>query len=99
MYFQNDYNVTTTTNLNVLKMMTSHIKFDMVILDTDPSKIVETVCKEIREQDSEVPIILTYVYRNNEKIFDTNIRKYANSIFYKPFDLNEVSKELTAMLV
>ncbi len=99
MYLQNDYNVTTTTNLNILKAMTSNIKFDMIIMDTDPSKSVENVCRGIRESDPDIPIILTYVYGNTNKVFDTNIRKYANSIFYKPFDLNEVTKELTALLV
>ena len=99
MYLQNDYNVTTTTNLNILKSMTTNINFDMIIMDTDPSKSLETACREIREKDPCVPIILTYVYGNNNKTFDTNIRKYASSIFYKPFDLNEVTKELAALLV
>lgn len=99
MYLQNDYNVTTTTDLNILKTMTSNIKFDMIIMDTDPSKTVEMTCREIKEKNPCVPIIMTYVYGNNHKTFDTNIRKYANSIFYKPFDLNEVTKELAALLV
>ncbi len=99
MYLQSDYSVTTTTNLSVLKMMTKHIKFDLIIMDTDPSKIIENVCKEIREQNPEIPIILTYVYENNNKIFDSNIRKYTSSIFYKPFDLSEVTRHLAALLV
>jgi len=99
MYLQNDYNVTTTTNLNILQSMTSNIKFDMIIIDTDPSKSIETACREIRQNDPDIPIILTYVYGHNNKLFDTNIRKYASSIFYKPFDLNEVTQELASLLV
>ncbi len=99
MYLQSDYNVTTTTNLNVLRMMSKHIKFDLIIMDTDPSKTIETTCKELRDHNPEIPIILTYVYENNHKTFDSNIRKYISSIFYKPFDLSEVTRHLTALLV
>lgn len=99
MYLQNDYNVTTTTSLSILKAMTNNIRFDMIIMDTDPSKTIENACQEIRGKDPDIPIILTYVYKHNQKSFDSNIRKYASSIFYKPFDLNEVTKELTALLV
>ena len=99
MYLQSDYNVTTTTNLNVLKMMTKHIKFDLIIMDTDPTKTIESICREMREDNPNLPIILTYVYENNNKIFDRSIRKYISSIFYKPFDLSEVTKHLAALLV
>lgn len=99
MYLQSDYNVTTTTNLSVLRMMTKHIKFDLIIMDTDPSKVIESTCKEIREGNPNLPIILTYVYENNNKIFDKSIRKYISSIFYKPFDLTEVTSHLATLLV
>ncbi|MHB1687193.1 MAG: response regulator transcription factor [Ignavibacteriaceae bacterium] len=99
MYLQNDYNVTTTTDLYVLKMMTSCLDFDMIIIDTEPSKKIETFCQELRKTKTHVPIVLTYVYENQVKDFDKNIRRYANSIFYKPFDLNEVTKQLSALFV
>ncbi len=99
MYLQNDYNVTTTTNLEVLRIMAKNINFDMILIDAEPTKAIETTCKELREQNPEIPIILTYVYENNSKAFDSNLRKYASSIFYKPFDLTEVTKELTGLLV
>jgi len=99
MYLQNDYNVTTTTNLDVLRVMAKYITFDMIIIDAEPSKAIESTCKELREQDPNIPIILTYVYENNSKAYDSNLRKYASSIFYKPFDLAEVTKELSGLLV
>ena len=99
MYLQSDYNVTTTTDISVLKTMTKHIKFDLLIMDAQPSNSIEIFCKEIKELYPEIPVILTYVYQNNYKAFDLNIRKYINSVFYKPFDLYEVSKHLTSLLV
>jgi DNA-binding response OmpR family regulator len=99
MYLQNDYSVTTTTDLDVLRVMAKNITFDMIIIDAEPSKAIEETCKELREQNPSIPIILTYVYENNSKVFDSKLRKYASSIFYKPFDLTEVTKELTGLLV
>ena len=99
MYFQNDYSVTTTTNLGVLKAIDKNLKMDLVIIDAEPSKSIEDVCKLLKEKNPEISIIVTYVYENNSKSFDTNIRKYANSIFYKPFDLSEVTSQLSALLV
>lgn len=99
MYFQNDYSVTASTNLNILKAIDNSVKIDLVIMDAEPTKEVEDVCKILKEKNPEIPIILTYVYGNNSKSFDKNIRKYANSIFYKPFDLSEVTKQLSALLV
>ncbi len=99
MYLQNDYSVTTTTNLDVLRVMAKNITFDLVIIDAEPSKAIEKTCKELREQNPIIPIILTYVYENNSKAYDSNLRKYASSIFYKPFDLTEVTKELAGLLV
>ncbi len=98
MYLQNDYSVTTTTNLNILKMIAENVKFDLVILDVKPSNLIENFCKELNEQYNNIPILLTYVYEKNYNQFDLNIRKYINSIFYKPVDLPEVSKYLTSLL-
>ncbi len=99
MYWQNDFNVTTTTSLEVMRMVAFKIEFDMIILDTDPSKEVENFCRDLREKNSHIPIVLTFVYEQNSKEFDNNIRRYTNTIFYKPFDLNEITKHLSALIV
>ncbi len=99
MYFQNDYSVTTTTNISVLKAIDDDLKIDLVIIDAEPSKEVVDVCKMLKDKNPGIAIIVTYVYENNSKLFDTNIRKYASSIFYKPFDLSEVTSQLSALLV
>ncbi len=99
MYFQNDYSVTTSTNINVLKALDGNLKIDLFIIDAEPTKEVEDVCKILKEKNPNIPIILTYVYESNSKSFDKNIRKYASSIFYKPFDLSEVTRQLSTLLV
>jgi DNA-binding response OmpR family regulator len=97
MYLQNRYNITATTDLEVLKNVIHTSEFDLVILDTEPSVKIEDFCKKIK-CEIKIPVILTYVYKNQLKDFDFNIRKYVNTIFYKPFDLNEVSMKLSALV-
>ena len=97
MYLQNRYNITATTDLDVLKNVIHTSEFDLVILDTEPSVKIEDFCKEIKNE-IKIRVILTYVYKNQLKDFDFKIRKYVNTIFYKPFDLNEVSMKLSALV-
>lgn len=97
MYLQNRYNITATTDLSVLKNIVHTSDFDLIILDTEPSVKIEDFCKEIKTEIN-IPVILTYVYKNQLKDLDFTIRKYVNSIFYKPFDLNEVSMKLSALV-
>lgn len=97
MFLQNRYNITATTDIEVLKKIIHSTDFDLIILDTDPSKKIENICMEIKSKIN-IPVILTYVYRNQLKDLDYTIRKYVNTIFYKPFDLNEVSLKLSALV-
>ncbi len=99
MYLHDDYNVTTTTDFSVLNNMTSNLNLDMVIIDTEPTKQIEEFCSNIKKIKPQLLVVLTYVYDNHVKDFDKSLRKYANTIFYKPFDLNEVTKQLMALFV
>lgn len=96
MYLQDRYKVTTTTDLNVLKAVTGSSEFGLIILDSEPSEEIEKFCKEIKKSGN-TPVILTYVYKKQIENFDCNIRRYVSSVFYKPFDLNEVSLKLSSL--
>ena len=80
-------------------MVAFKLDFDMIIMDTDPSIEVENFCRDLRENNLQIPLVLTFVYQKNSKKFDDNIRKYTKTIFYKPFDLNEVTKHLSTLIV
>ncbi len=99
MYLQNNFNITTTTDLSVLGNLAKMQGFDIIIMDAEPNKKIEIFCENLRANNAEIPLIFTYVYHNNTKDFDVSIRKFANSIFYKPFDINEVSKKVAALAV
>lgn len=97
MFLQSNYNITTTTNIDDLKAIASSFMCDLIILDAPPSIDIETLCKNIKEVNPKTPIILLYVFNNKLKVSDENIRKYVNSVFYKPFDLDNVTKQLTVL--
>jgi DNA-binding NtrC family response regulator len=96
MFLQDRYKVTTTTDLNVLKAVVNSSAFNLVIMDTEPSEEIELFCKELKAT-ADIPVILTYVFKSQMETSDNNIRQYVSSVFYKPFDLNEVSMKLTSL--
>lgn len=97
MYLQSNYSITTTTDIDDLKAISSSFSCDLIILDTPPSIDVETLCKELKDYNSKTPIILLYVFDNKIKILDENIRKYVHTVFYKPFDLENVTRQLSVL--
>ncbi|MBZ0198867.1 MAG: hypothetical protein K8H86_03300 [Ignavibacteriaceae bacterium] len=98
-YLQDIYNVTTTTDLKVLEVLVNKSDINLVIIDDEPSKKIEALCKNIRCVNAALPVILTYVFKNQLKNNETDIRQYVSSIFYKPFDLNEISMKLSALML
>lgn len=97
MYLKDRYNITVSMDHNDLLKIVKCTKFDLILLDMEPSDRVEKLCEEIKSVSPAIPIVLIYVYKNQNKEFDIKIRKFADFIFYKPFDLNEVTKELSTL--
>lgn len=97
MFLQSNYNITTTTDIEDLKAIASSFNNDLIILDTPPTINVETLCRKLKEFNPKTPIILLYVFDHKLKVPDENIRKYVNSVFYKPFDLDNVTKQLSVL--
>jgi len=98
MLFNNRYNVTTTTNFAQAKSILRSGRFDLVVLDSEPNDLIEGICQEIGEQPHFVPTILTYVYTSKYKEREQKIRNLVNAIFYKPFELSEVTDSIESLL-
>jgi DNA-binding response OmpR family regulator len=98
MYLQTQYKVVATTDLEVVQSLICNKSADLVILDSEPSSDVQIKCEQFKKCRAEVPVILTYVFNNRIKDFETTIKKYVNEIFYKPFDLNEISARISTLL-
>ena len=97
MYLKDKYNITVSMDHDDLLKIVKCTKFDLVLLDMEPSDMMEKLCEEIKMVNSQIPVVLIYVFKNKNRDFDLKIRKYADFIFYKPFDLNEVTKELSTL--
>jgi len=97
-YLQNEFNVITTTNFDNLDEIVNATKLDLLFLDIDPDNKVESFCEDMRKNYQNVPVIITYVYKSNLKLLDSKIRKNVNSVFYKPYDLEEISEKVTSLL-
>lgn len=91
MFLQSHYKVVATTNLDAVTAMVRNSSADLVIIDSEPDQTIQEVVNDLKNINSETPIILTYVYNNKLSVLENNIKKNVKEIFYKPFDLNEIS--------
>jgi DNA-binding response OmpR family regulator len=98
LYFQDKYKVTTTTDLEVLNLLSINPTFDIIIIDADPNKQILNLCHTIKEENKKSSLILTYVFKNQIKDTEKSLRLYADAIFYKPVDLEEVTKNLNLIV-
>ncbi len=99
MYLQTQYKVVATTDMEVVSSLVCSGSADLVIMDTEPDGDILIKCEQFKKCKSEVPLILTYVYNNRVKESEGKIKKFVNEIFYKPFDLNEISLKIPSLLL
>lgn len=97
-YLQDKYVITTTTDLSVVKAIADSSNFNLLLMDTEPSGVIENICEGIKSKDVNIPIILTYVYKTQFSEFEEKIKKLVSSVFYKPYDLNEISLKLNSLM-
>lgn len=98
MLFQNRYNVSTTTNLGMLETFLANYSADLVMIDAFPSaKIIQTL-EGLKELKRHLPVIMLYVYNSRDVGMDKEIRGHVDSVFYKPFDINVVSRRIEELL-
>lgn len=96
-YLQDSYKVTVTNDIEVIKSLVCSTRADALMLDMEPSGNSENLFKEIKSLAPTITIILTYVFKQKSKELETAIRNYVDIIFYKPFDLNEVTTKLSVL--
>jgi DNA-binding response OmpR family regulator len=99
MYLQESYSVTATTNLKAVGAFAGASDFDLIILDDTPNIDIIELCRDLREKKPGVPVIITYVFDKKIKDIEPSLRQYVTSIFYKPFDLNEVTMKMASLMV
>lgn len=98
MYLQTQYKVVATTDIEVVSALVCNGSADLVIMDKEPDANLLLKCEQFKKCKSNVPLILTYVFNNRIKETEGKIKKFINEIFYKPFDLNEISSKIPTLL-
>ncbi|MRR37541.1 hypothetical protein EG829_23375 [bacterium] len=98
MVFQDRYNVVTTTSLTTLEKSVSHYTADLVVVDADPSEKMIQRIDRLRESNRGIPVILLYVYNAREGTLDRAVRSHVDSVFYKPVEINAVSRRIDELL-
>lgn len=98
MYLQTHYKVVATTDIEVVSSLICNGSADLVIMDKEPDANLLIKCEHFKKCKSNVPLILTYVFNNRVKETEGKIKKFVNEIFYKPFDLNEISSKIPGLL-
>ena len=98
MLFQDRYTVSTTTNLSMLETFAANYAADLLIIDAVPSPRIIERLDALREANHCLPIIMLYVYNAKEVQLDRTVRQHVDSVFYKPFEINVVSKRIEELL-
>ncbi|MDT3697281.1 MAG: hypothetical protein ROY99_12935 [Ignavibacterium sp.] len=98
LYLQTQYKVVTTTVLEVVSSLVCSNSADLVILDSEPNNEVIILCEQIKKCNGDLPLILTYVFNDKNLDRENEIKKFVNEIFYKPFDLNDISSKIPLLL-
>ncbi|HMD13235.1 MAG TPA: hypothetical protein VKI62_01275, partial [Bacteroidota bacterium] len=86
MLFEEQFRVTTTTDIEMLKNLVGVSSVNLVIIDSPPSKMTEQLCQYIKLINSEISIILLYVFRKQSQLWEEKQQTYVDAVFYKPFD-------------
>jgi DNA-binding response OmpR family regulator len=98
MLFQDRYNVITTTSSSMLEELVVHYSASLLIVDSAPSEKLIKLLHRVKELNTQLPIIMLYVYSPKEADLDRAARNEVDSVFYKPFDLAAMSRRINELL-
>lgn len=98
MFLQSHYKVVATTNLDAVSATMQNSCVDLVIIDSEPNDLIQDIVRKLKTVNPETPIVLTYVYSSKYSASENKIKKSIREIFYKPFDLNEISNKIPFLI-
>uniref|UniRef100_UPI00404A898B hypothetical protein n=1 Tax=Ignavibacterium sp. TaxID=2651167 RepID=UPI00404A898B len=98
MYLQTHYRVIATTDIEIVYNLICNKNADLVIIDAEPDSQLISKCEKFKNCRNDIPIILTYVFTNKSKESESRIKQVVDEIFYKPFDLNEITSKIPELL-
>ena len=74
-------------------------KVDLLLTDLDvPNVYIYHLLSEVKEKYPGLPVALMYVYCDYTQEMEKTIRRMADAIFLKPFDMEEVKRRIDGLL-
>jgi response regulator RpfG family c-di-GMP phosphodiesterase len=98
MLFQDRFHVVTTTDLAMVEPLAAEHAADLMIADAVPSERLMAKLDDLQSATGRIPIILLYVYNARDVALDRDIRAHVDSVFYKPVEINAVSRRIEELL-
>lgn len=98
MLFGDRYRVLTASGLSVLQEEVEERGVDLILVDEGPSRKMVDRIDAFRHLNPALPIIILYVYSPKDVDLDSELRRAADSVFYKPFEITTVSKRVDDLL-
>jgi DNA-binding NtrC family response regulator len=97
-FFQDRYNVVTTTDPDLLSILTSPESTSLVILDDEPTgRMIERLISLKRDKEH-LPVMMLYVYGPRGVEMDKAVRQHVNAVFYKPFSVHEMTQRIEDLI-
>ena len=96
--FGDRYRVLTASVLSVLQEGVAEQGVDLILVDEGPSRKMVDRLDAFRHLNPTLPIIILYVYSPKDVDLDSELRRTADSVFYKPFEIGTVSRRVDDLL-
>jgi response regulator RpfG family c-di-GMP phosphodiesterase len=94
MLYQDSYRVVTTTEIGKLESLSCKHSADILVVDGEPSPELLTTLEHMKHVRPDLPIILLYVFDPRSGAIDQLLRSYVDTVFYKPFEIQSVSRRI-----
>jgi DNA-binding response OmpR family regulator len=94
MLYQESYRVVTTTDIGKLASLSCKHAADILVVDGEPSPELLKALEGMKRVRHDLPIILLYVFDPRSGAMDQLLRSYVDTIFYKPFEIQSVSRRI-----
>ena len=97
-FFQDRYDVITTTDPEFLGSLASIRTARLVMIDEEPSPGMIDRVRDLRRVNHDLPVIMLYVYGPRGGDLDKAVREHVNAVLYKPLSVNEISRSIEELI-
>lgn len=98
-YLKRDYTVYYVDNGKDILSTIEENNIELLITDIEiPNVYIYNLINQIKDKNPDFPLILMYVYCDYTQEMEATIRRLADAIFLKPFDMGELKKRIDFLL-